>query len=75
MKLEDFLKREEKSFADDLKTSFNGLFLNEEYRGRRVQFSRTYAGFIVSLTNPDYESRPISDPLKAIRELKNRLGL
>jgi hypothetical protein len=75
MKLEHILRSEEKSLADDLRSSFNGLFVDEEYRGRRVQFSRTFAGFIISLTNPDYESRPISDPLKAIRDLKNRLGL
>jgi hypothetical protein len=77
MRVEDILNSDTEVSAAALRTAFNGLYVDEVYKGRGVQLQKTDTAYIIRLDNPNAEflSKKAGEAVEIIkRELDNLLG-
>jgi len=72
MTVEQILKSETEFTVSDLRTAPNGLYVDEECKGRKVQLKKTDIGFVVRLTNPNF-SLFSTTAKEAITRIKDEL--
>jgi len=59
--------------AAALKSAFNGVHVNEVYKGRAVRLEKTYTAYIINLNNPNAKFLP-KDSVDAVEIIKRELG-
>jgi len=73
MTVDDILKTDQEIIAAALKTAFNGIYVNEVYKGRAVRLERTDTAYIVTFAHP-YERFVAGNRIEAIEIIKRELG-
>src|SRR5262245_33324284 len=73
MTVDEILNTDQEIIAAALKTAFNGVYLDEVYKGRGVHLEKTDTAYIITLTNPNARFLP-KNRVEAIEIIKRELG-
>jgi hypothetical protein len=73
MTVEGILDADTQVTAAALNSAFNGVHVNEVYKGRAVRLEKTYTAYIINLNNPNARFLP-KDSVDAVEIIKRELG-
>jgi hypothetical protein len=73
MTVEDILNRDTYISASAPKKGFNGVYVDEVYKGRAVRLEKTDSGCLIRLSNPDVEILE-KDCVDAVEIIKREMG-
>jgi len=73
MTVEDILDSDTHVTAAALKTAFNGVYVDEVYKGRAVRLEKTDTAYIINLNNPNADFLP-KNSVHAVEIIKRELG-